>query len=78
MSRDLMPTVREESLAYEILRPAPWHRSPRQHVALLVAEYREGICEELERVARRVEPVCAGEIRGAIERLRGESEGNHG
>lgn len=76
-NRDLTPTMREESLAYEILRPAPWHRSPRQHVAMLVAEYREVVCEELERVARRV-PECAEEIRGVIARLREDRGRVHG
>lgn len=67
------PNPSEESLAYEILRPFPWNKSPVQHVAELLCGYREGICVHvLERVAATLPPREAARVRRAIMVIRGE------
>ena len=67
------PNDTEETIALRYLqRPWPHDRSPIRHLAMLLAGYREALFDEFEMVARRVEPDCAAEIRGCIERLRGK------
>jgi hypothetical protein len=49
------PTDAEYALAYEILRPVPWDRSPKEHVAALVAHYREELVSRLQEMVERWE-----------------------
>ena len=74
--REVEPSLREVDLAAAHLRrPTPYDRSPIRHLAMLLAAHREGLLEQLELTARRVEPACAAEIRGCIERLRETEKG---
>jgi hypothetical protein len=67
------PNPSEEQLAYEILRPAPWSKSPHRHVAELLCGYREGIAVRvLEPLASRLPPREAARLRRAIMVIRGE------
>jgi hypothetical protein len=67
------PNPSEEQLAYEILRPFPWSKSPVQHVAELLCGYREGICQHvLEPLASNLSPREAARVRRAIMVIRGE------
>lgn len=43
-------TARDEEVAYEILKkPPPWDRSPLQHVARIVARYRQECVRSAQR-----------------------------
>lgn len=67
------PNPSEEQLAYEMLRPFPFAKSPHGHVAELLCGYREGIVERvLEPLANRLPPREAARLRRAIKVIRGE------
>ena len=71
MTRLIEPTACEVTIVIgHLRRPTPFDRSPIEHLAMMLAGYREALLDEFEMVARRVEPECAAEIRGCIERLR--------
>lgn len=67
------PSASEESFAYELLRPAPWSKSPHRHTSELLCRYREEmIAEVLEPVAATLPPREAARVRRAIMVIRGE------
>jgi hypothetical protein len=73
MDPRLEPTACEYQLAYELIRPAPWLKSPVQHAAEIVVGYREGlIVRLLEPLAARLPDAHAKELRAVIKVIRGE------
>lgn len=67
------PTAAEYQLAYELLRPVPWCKSPVQHLAELVVGYREHIARRLEQLAQTMPSEQAAKVRALVLELRGEN-----